>query len=170
MKNRSFFYNYIISERNISTFEHFLGEAEEGKSRRSENSRPLDLFVCKNIVLSRTMQSEEDRVIYNTIATDRQEIRRSFLAMFVAQRFRNLTFTSMMPMIFPSVYIEDSNLNRVFHLLIVIAVMYEMMRSYVALLQQLPILDKYRRTKRDFVVVIGVDEIKLFLFPWKICR
>jgi len=144
--------------------------AEQREEKVAEaNSRLLDLVVCKDVVLSHTMELEEQRVLYDNIDADRQEIRRTFVARFVAQCFQNLTFTSMMPMIFLYVYIQYANLNRFFQLLIVIAVMDEMMRSYLALLQELPMLDEYKRAKRAFVVVMGVDESKLFPFPWKIC-
>jgi len=133
------------------------------------NSRLLDLILCKDVVLSHTMEVEEQRVLYETINDDRREIRRTFVARFVAQCFQNFTFTSMMPMIFLYVYVEDSNINRLFQLLTIITVMDEMMRSYLALLQELPILDEYKRAKRAFVFIMGVDESVLFPFPWKVC-
>mmetsp|Transcript_27381 Transcript_27381/g.31657 ORF Transcript_27381/g.31657 Transcript_27381/m.31657 type:complete len:674 (-) Transcript_27381:183-2204(-) len=122
----------------------------------------MDLVICKDTVLSHSMEKQERRNLLKQIYSDKEDIQHLFWAKGVTFFFQNFAFNFVMPSIFVCVYELDLTLTRVFQLILFIVIQDEMVRAYVASSKKVMIIEEYERAKDKFCRVLNMNKEELF--------
>lgn len=137
--------------------------AQQREQKAEEASaRLLDLVICKDLVVTHAKEVEEREALREAIDSDSDEIRHLVRAAFCSGFVEVLTFTMTMPILFMFVHEVDLTIERVFQLLLVVVLLDELLRSYLANSKHAPIIEEYERAKRVISMALDIDEDDLF--------
>lgn len=132
------------------------------ENSQKANSLLLDLIQCKDIVLIHAQERKEQERLRNIVKADQNDIKHLSRAKLVSDCFITGPFTMITPSIIMLVYKFDLSMERVFQLLILIVLLDEFMRAFLASTYHPPIETEYQRAKDTFCHVLGMEEEELF--------
>jgi ABC-type multidrug transport system fused ATPase/permease subunit len=130
------------------------------------NARLLDLLTCRDVVLSHTMELQEQDMLQAMMNSDRNEIHHLMRAKFGSQFVEYIFFTMLLPILFLYVRLTNLSMARVFQLLIVVVVLDEVLRAYLGFLKHGPPLQEYERAVKSLCEVLSMSREDLFPSEW----
>lgn len=129
---------------------------------KQTTARLSDMLSCRDVILTHSMEVQEQQSLHNMFQQDSKQLTHLFRARIVSSMVLVGGLITILPVVFLVVFLGEITLARVFQMLLINILYYEIVNSFSKILDSGHIVEQYSRSVQNMCAVLQIPQDELF--------